>query len=112
MGVLTPPDFKFKADFEEMVILCDGSPVQPVHRGKIEYVEPLQNYYRTTIRTAYAGMYTYTPEAFEPGSCKQLELQIYSETNPNVPDRKMVGSITMQRVWSDLQSYRNTPGRQ
>lgn len=108
MGVFSPLDFKFKADFEEMGLMCDGKLVPPIQRGKIEYVEELQNYYRFKRHTAYAGIYTYSAETFEPGKCNQLELQVYSESNLQSPDRKLIGSASIQQVWRDFEGYRTT----
>jgi S1-C subfamily serine protease len=104
--MMTPLDLKFKADFYEMTLMCDGKPVTPIQRGKIEYVVPMQSYFKVKNRYTYAGVYTYPADAFDPARCKQLELQVFSEENPTIPDRKLLELKKVQKVWTDFDAYR------
>lgn len=110
MGVapmVLPPDFKFKADFEEMSLTCDGKPVTPIQRGKIEFVKSLSSYLKTMPRTAYAGVYTYSAGTFAPDKCKQMSLQVVSQQSPATPKIKVVDRRMVQLVWSDFEPYRH-----
>jgi hypothetical protein len=105
-GMMTPPDMKFKADFYEMSLVCDGAVVTPIQRGKSELVVPMQSYYKVKNRFTYAGIYTFPVDPFEPGKCKQLALNIFSEENPGVPAKKILTPQMVQRVWMDFDEYR------
>ena len=106
-----PMDYKFKADFKEMSLTCDGKPVIPIQRGKIEFVSQLPNYHKTKAQSAYAGVYTYSSETFEPDKCKQLNLQVVSEQNSTTPEIKLIDPKMVQTVWSDFESYRQQAGK-
>jgi S1-C subfamily serine protease len=105
-GMMTPPDMKFKADFYEMSLMCDGTVVTPIQRGKSELVVPMQSYYKVKNRFTYAGIYTFPVDPFEPGKCKQLALNVFSEENPTVPAKKILTPQMVQRVWMDFDEYR------
>jgi S1-C subfamily serine protease len=105
-GMMTPPDMKFKADFYEMSLMCDGAAVTPIQRGKSELVVPMQSYYKIKNRFTYAGIYTFPVEPFEPGKCKQLTLNVFSEENPTVAAKKILTPQMVQRVWMDFDEYR------
>jgi S1-C subfamily serine protease len=105
-GMMTPPDMKFKADFYEMSLVCDGAAVTPIQRGKSELVVPMQSYYKIKNRFTYAGIYTFPVEPFEPGKCKQLTLNVFSEENPTVAAKKILTPQMVQRVWMDFDEYR------
>lgn len=110
MGVsplILPPDFKFKADFEEMSLTCDGKPVTPIQRGKIEFVKSLTSYLKVKNRTAYAGLYTYSADTFAPDKCKQISLQVVSQQNPTTPEIRVVDPRMAQQVWTDFEPYRH-----
>jgi hypothetical protein len=106
-AILLPPDFKFKADFDEMSLSCDGKPVTPIQRGKIEFVKDLSSYLKMKPRTAYAGVYTYSAETFAPDKCKQMSLQVVSQQNPTTPEIRVVDPRMVQQVWSDFEPYRH-----
>jgi hypothetical protein len=110
--MLLPADFKCKADFEEMSLTCDSKPVKPIQRGKIEFVKSLSSYLRTKQRMAYAGVYTYSAETFDPDKCKQLNLKVVSEQSPTAPEIRLIDPKMVQQVWSDFEPYRHQPGKQ
>ena len=105
-GMMTPPDMKFKADFYEMSLICDGKEITPIQRGKSELVVPMQSYYKIKNRYTYAGIYTFPVDPFEPGKCKQLALNIFSEENPTLAAKKILTPQMVQRVWQDFAEYR------
>lgn len=110
--MVLPPDFKFKVDFEEMALTCDGKLVTPIQRGKIEFIKSLTSYLKQKQRTAYAGVYTYSAESFAPDKCKQMSLQIVSQQNPTTPEIRVVDPKMVQQVWSDFEPYRRQAGNQ
>lgn len=111
-AMVLPPDFKFKADFEEMSLTCDGKLVTPIQRGKIEFIKSLTSYLKSKQRSAYAGIYTYSAETFAPDKCKQLSLQVVSQQNPASPEIRVVDPRLVQQVWSDFEPYRKQAGKQ
>lgn len=111
-AMVLPADFKFKADFEEMALTCDGKLVTPIQRGKIEFIKSLTSYLKMKQRTAYAGVYTYSAESFAPDKCKQMSLQIVSQQSPATPEIRVVEPKMLQQVWSDFEPYRRQAGNQ
>lgn len=85
--------------------MCDGKPIVPIQRGTIEYRAPMQSYFKIKTRSAYAGIYTYSSEAFNPGRYKQLELQVFSKENPTAPEKKLIDPKSVQKVWDDFDAY-------
>ena len=110
--MMLPADFKFKADFQEMSLTCDGKPVTPIQRGRIEFVKSLSSYLKMKQRTAYAGVYTYSAETFAPDKCKQMSLQVVSQQNPTTPEIRAVDPGMIRQVWSDFEVYRQQAGKQ
>lgn len=105
-GIPIPPDFKLKADFYEMQLVCNGEPVTPIRRQKVEYALFAPSYFKMKTRYSYAGLYAYPHDVFNPNKCQRLELRIHSEENPQQPDVKLIPLQTMQKVWSDFEEYR------
>ena len=110
--MMLPADFKFKADFQEMSLTCDGKPVTPIQRGRIEFIKSLSSYLKMKQRTAYAGVYTYSAETFAPDKCKQMSLQVVSQQNPTTPETRAVDPGMIRQVWSDFEVYRQQAGKQ
>jgi hypothetical protein len=106
-GVPLPMDYKFKADFYQMKLMCNGEEIVPLKRNKTEFGADLQNYFKVKTRFTYAGVYAYPYEAFEPGKCQQMQLQIFSEENIEVPIVTNVSEVTKQRIWNDFAEYRS-----
>ncbi|HEX8456038.1 MAG TPA: serine protease [Pyrinomonadaceae bacterium] len=109
-GMMTPPDMKFKADFYEMSLVCDGKSITPIQRGKSELVVPMPSYYKMKNRYTYAGIYTFPVDPFEPGKCKQLTLNVFSEENPALAAKKILSPQMVQQVWQDFSEYRQRKG--
>lgn len=107
IGYSTPFDHKYKADFAQMKLLCDGKEVTPVRRNKTEIARDLQNYYKTKKRFTYAGVYTYRYDLFAPGRCSQMELHVFSEEDIETPIVTQVTDAIKNRIWSDFNDFRN-----
>jgi hypothetical protein len=105
-GVPMPMDYKFKADFYQMKLMCNGEEIIPLKRNKSEFGADLPNYFKVKTRYTYAGIYSYPYEAFEPGKCQQMQLQVFSEENVEVPIVTSVLETTKQRIWEDFAEYR------
>lgn len=106
IGFSTPLDQKYKADFYQMKLMCDGQEVVPIIRNKTEIVRELQNYYKDRKRYTYAGVYSYPYEVFAPGKCRQMQVQVFSEEDIETPITSDVSEITKNRVWSDFNGFR------
>jgi len=106
IGYSTPFALKYKADFSQMRLTCDGTEVTPLRRSKTEIDRDLQNYYKVRKRYTYAGVYTYPFEIFAPGRCTELKLQVFSEEDIEEPITTIVNNVTKNRVWSDFQDFR------
>jgi S1-C subfamily serine protease len=98
--------YKFKAEFYEMSLLCDGTDVVPIRRGKIEHVGDLPKYLGTQAHYTFAGLYTYPYTVFDQGNCRRLEVRVFSEVDPSRPATKILEPKHIQAVWSDFKSYR------
>lgn len=106
IGISTPLDQKYKADFYQMKLMCDGKEVTPLIRNKTEIVRELQNYYKDRKRYTYAGVYSYPYEVFAPGQCRQMQVQLFSEEDIETPITTDVAETTKNRVWMDFRDFR------
>ena len=111
IGYSTPFDHRYKADFNQMKLLCDNKEVVPVRRTKVELARDLQNYYKTKKRFTYAGVYTYPYEMFAPGRCSAMELHVFSEEDLETPIVTKVTDAIKNRIWTDFQDYRTKVAR-
>ena len=106
VGYSTPLDHKYKADFSQMKLLCDGKEVTPVRRTKTEIARDLQNYYKTKKRFTYAGVYTYPYEVFGPGRCTEMVLHVFSEEDIETPIVTPVTDAIKNKIWTDFRDFR------
>lgn len=106
IGFSTPLDQKYKADFYQMKLMCDGQEIVPLIRNKTEIVRELQNYYKDRRRYTYAGVYSYPFDAFAPGRCRQMQVQVFSEEDIETPIVSDVSEATKSRIWSDFKDFR------
>ncbi|HQU92165.1 MAG TPA: serine protease [Pyrinomonadaceae bacterium] len=107
VGYSTPLDHKYKADFSQMKLLCDGKEVTPVRRTKTEIARDLQNYYKTKKRYTYAGVYTYPYEVFAPGRCSEMVVHVFSEEDIETPIVSTVTDAIKNRIWNDFADFRS-----
>ncbi len=106
IGFSTPLDQKYKADFYQMKLMCDGQEITPLIRNKTEIVRELQNYYKDRKRYTYAGVYSYPYDAFAPGHCRQMQVQVFSEEDIETPIVSDVSEATKNRIWTDFKDFR------
>ena len=106
IGYGTPLDEKYKADFYQMKLLCDGQEIVPLIRNKTEIVRGLQNYYKERKRYTYAGVYSYPYDVFAPGRCRQMQVQVFSEEDIETPITSDVSEVTKSRIWDDFKDFR------
>lgn len=106
IGYSTPLDQKYKADFYQMKLMCDGQEITPLIRNKTEIVRELQNYYKDRKRYTYAGVYSYPYDAFAPGRCRQMQVQVFSEEDIETPIVTDVSEATKNRIWTDFKDFR------
>jgi S1-C subfamily serine protease len=104
--IMTPPNYKFKADFYQMKLLCNNQEVTPLRRQKVEFGAAMPSYYKVKTRFTYAGVYTYPFDVFEPGKCAQLQLQVFSEEDIEKAIVTNVTELTKQRIWNDFSDFR------
>lgn len=110
IGYGTPLEHKYKADFYQMKLMCDGKEVTPVRRNKTEIERGLQSYYKSKKRYTYAGVYSYPHDVFAPGRCKNMQLQVFSEEDIEKPITTSVTEEVKKRVWADFQEFRSQAG--
>lgn len=106
VGFSTPLDQKYKADFYQMKLMCDGQEIVPLIRNKTEIVRELQNYYKDRKRYTYAGVYSYPYDAFAPGRCRQMQVHVFSEEDIETPIVSDVSEVTKNRIWTDFKDFR------
>jgi S1-C subfamily serine protease len=106
IGYSTPLAQKYKADFFQMKLMCDGEEVVPLIRNKTEIERKLQNYYKNRNRFTYAGVYSYPYDVFAPGRCKQLQVHVFSEEDIETPIISDVPEVTKNRIWADFRDFR------
>jgi len=104
--IMTPPNYKFKADFYQMKLLCNNQEVTPLRRQKVEFGAAMPSYYKVKTRFTYAGVYTYPFDVFEPGKCAQMQLQVFSEEDIEKAIVTNVTELTKQRIWNDFGDFR------
>jgi S1-C subfamily serine protease len=106
VGFSTPLSQKYKADFFQMKLMCDGQEVVPLVRNKTEIVRELQNYYKERKRYTYAGVYSYPFDVFAPGRCQKMQVHVFSEEDIETPIISNVSDVTKDRVWTDFRDFR------
>jgi hypothetical protein len=90
-----------------MRLLCAGKEVPPIDPGRSHYElrDPEDHIKGTTTE----GFYSYQPDAISP-SCGSVKLEIFSENAPGTPIIRSVDSATVERIWADMEPYRETKG--
>ncbi len=99
-----PARMKYKTDFYRMRLLCGGKEVEPIHPGKAATVVNAHNAFISVTDATYVGIYSYPADALQP-SCGEVALELYSEKEPDKPNRKVLDSKAVERIWGDFQPY-------
>lgn len=111
VGISTPLDLSYRADFSQMALICDGRVITPLRRNKTEIERDLQSYYKTKKRFTYAGVYTYPYDIFAPGRCTQMEVRVFSEEDIETPIVSIVTDAIKNRIWKDFGDFRTQIAR-
>ena len=106
VGISTPLDLSYRADFSQMALICDGRVITPLRRNKTEIERDLQSYYKTRKRYTYAGVYTYPYDIFAPGRCARMEVRVFSEEDIETPIVSIVTDAIKNRIWKDFADFR------
>ena len=106
VGFSTPLSQKYKADFYQMKLMCNGQEVTPLIRNKTEIARQLQNFYKQKKHYTYAGIYSYPSDVFAPGRCQQMQVHIFSEEDIETPIVSDVSEVTKNRIWTDFKDFR------
>jgi hypothetical protein len=99
---------QFKDSFRSMRLLCAGKEVPPIDPGRSHYElrDPDDHVKGTTTE----GFYSYQPDAISP-KCGSVKLEIFSENAPRTPITRSVNSVTVERIWADMEPYRGAKGK-
>jgi S1-C subfamily serine protease len=96
---------RFRTDFYRMRLMCGEAEVEPIHPGKIAHVISENNQFINAVDATYEGIYVYLPSAISP-ECGTVQLELYSEKEPNKAHIKVLSPETVQRIWADFEPYR------
>lgn len=99
-----PARMKYKTDFYRMRLLCGGKEVEPIHPGKAATVANAHNAFVNVTDATYVGIYSYPANALQP-SCGEVTLELFSESEPDKPHRKVLDGKAGERIWADFQPY-------
>lgn len=90
----SPAKMQFKADFYRMKLMCGSQEVQPLMPGKAERGVDVDNSVLKMTDATSDGLYVYPYDTITP-ECGTVELQPFSEKNPNEP--KSISFLSMTR---------------
>lgn len=99
---------QFKDTFWSMKLLCAGKEVSPIDPGRSR--DELSDSGRHVKSTKTEGFYSYQPDAISP-NCGSVKLEIFSENAPSTPISRSLDSVTVERIWADMEPYRLTKGK-
>ena len=102
VGASAPQKYRFKADFDRMVLERSGVEVQPIHPGRYASVSNFEQGLASMKDVGYYGMYKYPPEAFKPGAA--LSLKLWKQGVPT-PIVKVFPAALQARIWEDFRPY-------
>jgi len=99
---------QFKDSFRGLRLLCNGKEVPPIDPGRSHY--ELRDSDDHAKGAATEGFYSYQPDAISP-NCSSVKLEIFSDKAPRTPITKSLDSLTVERVWADMEPYRGAKGK-
>ncbi len=100
-GVATPQKYRFKTDFDRMVLLRDGVEVEPIWPGRVANVVHEEGFV-SMKDVGYYGIYEYPPEAFKPPA--ELTMKIWKQ-GVQEPIVKVIPQQRQWQVWEDFRLY-------
>lgn len=110
LGKGGPHDMEFKGEFMEFRIYRDGQLIQPIMPGRQIVAGNSEAKNKRFIDEAYAGSYTYSPDAFMTGN--QFRVQVIDARRPNEIHKEMVftgDSSLIRQIRSDFSYFSYSP---
>ena len=101
-GASAPKRYRFKADFDRMELVRNGTVVQPIHPGRVHEVTGIHTGIDTLEDIGIYGTYRYPPEAFQPGA--ELILSVYRQGSEK-PTTKTLKPELVNRIWAHFVPY-------
>ena len=103
-GIHAPANLRFKTDFHRMKLFCGEKEVAPIHPAKIYRLTNESNYFVRSNDATYEGYYSYPADAINE-SCGVVRLELFSEKQPDQPEKKVLDKKTVDRIIGDFQPY-------
>src|SRR5260370_22902339 len=88
-----------------MRLMCGAKEIAPMHPGKIPAAFAHKTYGLIFTDSSAFGDYTYPPDAISPNGGQQ-RLEIFPSKNSTEPVVKIFDPSTVQRVWTDFETFR------
>ena len=102
-GISIPPIKSFRSRFGRLRAFCGDVEVTPIHPFKLEL--------RTSAsETLYEGLYMFDPGALGP-QCASVKLLLYTETESDKPDTRVVDPKIVEQLWQAFEPYRAQSSR-
>jgi hypothetical protein len=94
-GVSLPAMKRAKAGFLRMQVFCGDTEVAPIHPFIVEHRV-------SQTEAIYEGLYVFDPAAL--GACGSVKLTVYSESEPDKGDARVVDQKVLQQIARDFAS--------
>jgi hypothetical protein len=94
-GVSLPAMKRAKAGFLRMQVFCGDTEVAPIHPFMVEHRV-------SQTEAIYEGLYVFDPAAL--GACGSVKLTVYSESEPDKGDARVVDQKVLQQIARDFAS--------
>ena len=98
---------ELRDDFAKMALYRNGVEVQPILRKRIRDTEIYDTVDVVMRDTALSGLYTYSPDAFTPGS--KLELRIWKNADER-PTVIRIPEKEQDRIWNQFRDWSRLGG--
>jgi len=95
-GMALPPMKRAKAGFLRMRAFCGDTEVTPIHPFVLEHRI-------SETEVIYEGLYMFDPSALGP-QCSAVRLTVYSESEPDKGDTRVVDQKVLEQVRRDFRS--------
>ncbi len=93
-GMALPPMKRAKSGFLRMRAFCGDTEVMPIHPFVVEHRI-------SETEAIYEGLYVFDPDALGP-SCGAVKLTVYSESDPDKGDARIVDQKVLQQITRDF----------
>lgn len=99
--------YEMRDDFTKMVLYRNGIEVTPIVRKRIRDIEIYDTVDMYMHDTALAGLYTYDPNVFTPGSKLELKIWKNAEKRPTVV---RIEADMQNRIWNQFRDWAHLGG--